>query len=214
MKGGQAMRSVIYFILITTAMVGLSSLAMAEEPDTDVETPSNSTNSVVILTVSQFEPKPIGHTAPGPNAGLVNLTAALGGLPPNASLDSLTSTSGSSFLSIIGGRPMFDQGKRPSYIFSGPSVSANPVGQLTITPLNNDMIFADDLGPASSLPNPDDSISVSSGSNFDPISVGHDIGHGHADVDIDSSISIAIPTPGGIALLMGAFLCGRRRKRA
>jgi hypothetical protein len=209
MKGGKTMKlTKLTTLLVTTATVCLScSFASATGR-------GNTILSDVYLYQYGIKIEPRDTNS---NPTVMSLMAAIGGLPPSANMNSiLSNTVDTDLLNAIGGFNSFDSGKRPSY-FSGLGQATNLAipGQVMLLPIDvnadytisswvaSDTFFPDIESPASNI---DASI-------LNPTTVGSGISMDHHSVSLDDVSSNAVPAPGGIAILMGALLCGRRRRR-
>ena len=153
--------------------------------------------------------------------GVLHLVAAIGGLPPYANMEAMpgnTISVDTDLLNAISGLNSFDSGKRPNYFSSlGHATSLNVPSQVMLLPIDvnvnsNDIIGAwtdsDTFLPDIEVPASDIDASI-----LNPTTVGSGISMNHHAVSLDGVSNNAVPTPGGIAILMGALLCGKRRRR-
>lgn len=148
-----------------------------------------------------------------------NLVAAIGGLPPYADINAILSDTTSvdtDLLNAIGGSS-FDSGKRPSYFSDlGHATNLAIPSQVMLLPIdvNADDIISAWFASDTFLPDIENPASDIDTSILNPTTVGSGISMNHHSVSLDSVSSNAVPAPGGIAILMGALLCGRRRRRS
>ena len=197
-------------ILVTTATVCLSYSFVSADGRTNT--------ALGDLYLYQYETK-IESRGTSSEYGVVDLLAAIGGLPPYANITGMpgnTISADTDLLNAIGGFNGFDSGKRPGYFFDlGLATSVAIPGQAILLPIDVNADYMISAWVTSDtflldVENPAGNVDVSIDN---PTTFGSGISINHHPVSLDEVSSNAVPAPGGIAILMGALLCGRRRRR-